>query len=299
MKKRNFWKKAAAFVLAIAAACTVIPAVTGAQAEAASTTRQARNFHFYYGEDMDRSFYADITGDGKDDKIRVKIACDKYEMPKNIKIYVNGKRALYDATRAVSYSVSWFQMKKGASYLQVVAGEENGLVRKDIIYRYKSSSKKLVKAANVGKDLGEWARNQRIVKVTSKYVRVATDIQPCESGFMTITTDYYKKGSRLVRKSSYCKVQSTIFSNNTFKAKKKLRFVTRVGGKKTAFTVKKKDKVKLNKAWLKNGKLWVRYRKGKKNGWIKELHDYDKIYHYKNGKVTGGWFYGVHDKLAG
>lgn len=286
---KNVLKKAAAFALALSLGLTILPAMAGTQAMAAESS-----------DENSMTFQEDMTGDGAADTIVATAAeKDDNDYIRKIKISVNGEPALTMKTGyAYNVEFNYIHLSNKREYLQVVAISDNGIDVKNVIFYYNKSTKKLKTAVNLLKVLG--AESAEFTKVSSGKILVTAYYQPAQTGYIKVKFKYTPKGNKLVRTSKTGTVSSMIgkslfgkkkytklFKKNIFVAKRNLKFVTKVGGKKVKFTASKKDRLKLTKAWVKNGKLWLKFKKGKKSGWIKIPKNYKH-----------DWFYDVSSRLV-
>lgn len=269
-------------------------------------------------QDVSRRFTEDITGDGKKDVILAVADFDSDYNATSFRLRINGTQVLtYDdelseiSGPVYSFSFYYVKMTKKISYLQIIGTGEDGYVLINGLYSC-SRNLKLTRRLDLTKYFGTGARE--VVKASSKRLTVSMEIQPVETGRLNAKFRFTRKGRKLKLASRYGSVKSEIgnisypgdgyekyFAKNKFVVNRNLRFVTKVGGKKTAFTAKKGNVLKLNKCWFRHTKsgnvMWLRFSKSGQNGWVRVLNPYSRVYR-EAGQDTG-WFRGTYCRLSG
>ena len=140
---------------------------------------------------------ADVTGNGKKDKIRLEFT----EQPYNgwigeTRVYINGKKALSIKDSSYYYKVSLrhIRMSKSKVFLQIMSYSDNSYHTFNRIYQYDKKKKKLVTALDLKKSQLDSAED--VVKATSKNIQVRHSLQPAETGRIHWDFTYtYKNGN--------------------------------------------------------------------------------------------------------
>ncbi len=257
------------------------------------------------------TFQRDIDGDNKKDKITVNAVQNSYSMVQSIKVSVNGKSALTisgNSETCYGVSVYYIKMSKTKEFLQIMGHGDDNWRTVNAIYRYNKKTGKLKKVLELTSGLSS-AGN--VVKATSKSIQIGHSYQTPETGWVNWKYTYTFKNGKFKLKSGTAAVKSSLttydngdgylkyFKKNKFKAMKQLTFYTSTSQKKKAFTARKGNVLTLKKIKISGKKIYMQFQLGKKKGWKKVDNDYSKVYSYTMNGVTGGWFYGVRERLAG
>ena len=204
-----------------------------------------------------KTISADITGDGKADKILITTTMDDDFRVKKLKVTVNKKTAFSKncTDSGINYiTAKYAKMTNKNEFIQLMGIGDNDYIVFNQIYKYNNTSKKLYKF-----------RNNKLVLTNA-------------------TTSTVKSTIGYSRKDSYSK----LFRKNIFVTAKKLRFYN---GKKLAFTVPKGKQVTLKKLTLSKGNIYLQFQYGKKTGWISvnnKNYDFESPYFKKvNSRLAG------------
>lgn len=277
--------------------------VQSVSAQAASVKKVCRNVS------RNRTFYQDLTGDGKKDQVTLKLYMDRYGyLVEKANVYVNGKKALtisdiggYNAT------IQYVYQAKSREFLQIYFTSDNDYVVKNCLYQYNKKTGKLVRVLNLS---GSKGKPGDIVKVTSKSVRAEFSCQPAETGWINWVYEYTWKNGKFVLKSNIADVKSSLsfydpgdgytkyFKKNQFVTANKIKFYTSTSLGKTAFTANRGDVLTLKKIKVSGNNVYLQFKKGSKTGWQKVYRTNAYDYSGSNPGKTG-WFYGVFNRLAG
>ena len=285
---------------------TFIFIVSVLPSEAASVKRV-----MYYGSGSN-TISCDITGDGKNDKIKINANTDSDGWYiQSIKVSVNGKSALTITKNAGAYygvDVNYIKMSGSKKFLQIIGYGDSGWRAVNEVYQYDSKSRKLKNVLSLTTGLNSAGS---VVKATSKSIQVAHSYQLPETGRVNWKYTYTWKNGKFRLKSSTAPVKSSLntydngdgyvkyFKKSRFKAMKSLTLYTSTSQKKKAFTTKKGKVLTLKKIKVSGKKIYMQFQYGSKTGWKKVDNDYTKVYNYGASGVSGGWFYGVQCRLAG
>lgn len=264
-----------------------------------------------------KTFYQDITRDGKPDKIRLKVITDEAygESVEKVKVYVNGKNAgtiQYEAYSNCGIKVYYIYMSQNREFLQICEASGNDYVGTNELYSYQASTGKLKKVCTFPRE----AMNIRnVVSASSSRIQVLVTGQPTETGWIQGELTYVYKNGKFQLKSNVLPVKSLFYKNgdissdqyaaylnrNQYVVANKRAFYTTTGMKKKAFTAKRGDVLTLKKMKISGKKVYLQFQKGSKTGWQRvfrnnvydySISDWDEI-------AKTGWFYGIYQRLAG
>ncbi len=250
---------------------------------------------------------ADLDGDGREEKLELKISYDAYDMFfSNVSFLVDGKEALsYEGMNITNITADYLAMDDANIFLRIAASSDNDFVVMDRFYVYDARDHKLVEE---GKLLDEqypltnsWAE---VTNMTDAKIAVTYRMQFDEIGQVRWTSSYMLKEGKLQLKSNTMKGKSTLgktmmnedaygslFQENKFQAKKKIRFYKNTDLKNLSYTAKPKDILKLTKLKYVQNRFYVQFSNGTKTGWMKLGQD--------DVENPSGYFYGVTARLAG
>lgn len=245
-----------------------------------------------------KTISADITGDGKADKILISTTADSDSYVKKVKVTVNKKVAF--TKNCTDTSINYFTAKYAKisnknEFIQLIGIGDNDYTVFNQIYKYNNKSKKLYSVANLD------GTAQDISSVKKNYLILNHSDQPSETGWINWKMTYKVRNNKLVvvndttttvrsvignsQKDYYSK----LFQKNIFVTAKKLRFYN---GSKLAYSVPANTKVTLKKLTLSSkGNIYLQFQYGKKTGWISVNN--------KNYNFESPYFKIVNSRLAG
>ena len=256
--------------------------------------------------------WKDVTGDGQADKLRFKLTKDEYGNYINkVQVNVNGKKALTLKSEGGFYmlTVQYIQIADGQQFLQLFGTADNDYLVENRIFRYDSSTGKLVKVLDLSKVNAVCGA---VTEAAGRQIRIEFKKQPAETGWLHWEYTYVYKNGQFRLKSNTAAVYSSIgdftaedgygayFKNNEFVSSRSLTFYKGTGLKAKAFEAGKGDVLKLKKIRMSGGKIYLQFQKGNTRGWQRVDRGY--LYQYDtDGSLIeeSGWFYGVHNRLAG
>ena len=246
---------------------------------------------------LKKTISADITGDGKTDKIRIITTMDKDFCVKKLKVTVNNKTAFSKncTNSGINYiTAKYAKMTNKNEFIQLMGIGDNDYIVFNQIYKYNNNSKKLYSVSNLDDTACE------IISANKNSLTLHHGEQPAETGWLTWNMTYkFRKGKLVLTNSTTSTVKSTIgygrkdtysklFRKNIFVTAKKLSFYN---GKKLVFRVPKGKQITLKKLTLSNNKIYLQFQYGKKKGWISVNN--------KNYNFESPYFKKVTSRLAG
>ena len=244
-----------------------------------------------------KTISADITGDGKADKILITTSTDKDYYIKKLKVTVNNKVAFTkNCTNGGinRFSVKYAKMSNKNEVLQLMGIGDNDYIVFNQIYKYNNKSKKLYSVSKLDYTACE------IVSAKKNLLTLRHGDQPAETGWLNWKMNYKFRNNKLVLTSTTTSTVKSIIGNyqndsysklfrkNIFVTAKKLRFYN---GSKLAFTVPKGKQVTLKKLTLSKNTMYLQFQYGKKTGWLRVNN---KDYNYESP-----YFKVVSRRLAG
>lgn len=245
-----------------------------------------------------KTIFADITGDGKSDKILISTTNNSDSYVKKVKVTINNKVAF--TKKCTDININYFTAKYAKisnknEFIQLIGIGDNDYTVFNQIYKYNNKSKKLYSVANLD------GTAQDISSVKKNYLILNHSDQPSETGWINWKMSYKVRNNKLVvvndttttvrsvignsRKDYYSK----LFQKNIFVTAKKLKFYN---GSKLAYSVPANTKVTLKKLTLSSkGNIYLQFQYGKKTGWISVNN--------KNYNFESPYFKIVNSRLAG
>ena len=239
-----------------------------------------------------RTYSVDMTGDGKNDTVKITFGKDQYQIINRVKVYINQKLALNLGTsRIYGVNIQYLHLSKNQEYLYLCGRGDSGMPDIQALYRYESSKKALVKALSLRSTAGS------IDKVTANSIRVVNSCQPSLTGRVTWKDTYTYKNGKFRLKSNTAKASSLIggirtgdgyekyLEKNQFVTQRAVTFYTDKTMTKQAFTVTANKAVTLRQISVTaNRQICFQFKSGNKTGWIRE---------------QATCFYGVSSRCAG
>ena len=246
----------------------------------------------------------DIDGDGIPNTISVSYSSDsqeKYPLGYTQKVYVevDGKSALvFDVSDQPGYGAEAVFADSGSEgvCMQLLAYTDNDYIGYNSLFRYDKASASFHKVLDLTEGADRYG--EKVVGVDDGKIIVEFRCQPAETGWLHWNRTYVWKDGKLEPENDTDEAVSTVV--NKFVTDRKLKFTEEAGGKETAFTLKKGEKVKLKRIKVTEKKLYAQFQYGKKAGWLRLENDYGKVYKYdKKGNVKCGYFKGIWKRLVG
>lgn len=217
----------------------------------------------------------DITGDRKADRILIKtIRKSSYggDYGTGINVLINGKSA-YRFNKEIFYSVNVriYTLKNGKPFLYLYCAGDND-DGPSMLLQYKS--KKLKKVIDFQKMFSGYGNHPsgEVVSVSGNSIKARFHLMSYTLGASQYTYTYKYKGGTLKRSSDTGNVETMYTMSGQTKvmtAGKELKAYTSVKGKKKAFTVKKGEKVTVNKIYQGKYGVWIGVKYKGKSGYLK------------------------------
>ncbi len=242
----------------------------------------------------------DLTHDGKADSVQFILIKDRYNMYTNkIQINVNGKKA-YSVSKLNIYNieVKYVKISNSKEFLYVVGRGDSNSPYISKIFRYDTTSKKLIEAADLSKYSG--AVNG-IEKVSGNNLTISYKCGISLTGRIkwNYVYEYNSAKKKFVLKSSTAAVKSdflydpgdgytSYFKKNMFKTAKRITVYSDKLCTRKAFTVPSGKWMTMKKIYVNPaGKISIQFKYGNKTVWI------------PYGTSAYGSFQGISNRLAG
>ncbi|WP_373219426.1 hypothetical protein [Ruminococcus sp. 5_1_39BFAA] len=227
----------------------------------------------------------DITGDRKNDTLKIKISKHStYGYYNSLAVVINGKTA-YSFNNKYFYAnspynevdIRLYTLKNGKPFLFLYAQAENGDGPVCGVFQYKSGKlKQIINFQTLFQGYGSHLSGDVISingnKITTEYYIMSYVLGPC-----SVKYNYTYKNGTLKRTSNVTKFDG-IYSygkdTRIFYANKKLTAYTATNAKTKAFTVKKGTAVQVDKCYCNGKSMLVRVKYKGKYGWIKAAKGY-------------------------
>lgn len=221
---------------------------------------------------------ADITGDGKNDKVCLKgvISGKKYN---KVNVFINGKlNTTIETPKAyTSYGggvSAWLiTLANGKPFLYVDAykKDKNGWSEQVSRGMYQYQNKKLRKIIDFYDFESSYGtpgvQAAGAVSVNGNTVKIRCALEAYSGPYFSFYVTYTYQAGTLKQAANTIKLNR----DHAVTTDQKLTVYKKAGSTaKTAFTVKKNKKVSIDRVWIKNGKLWLKVKANGKTGWIPE-----------------------------
>lgn len=233
----------------------------------------------------------DITGDKKPDKIKVKATYDGYGYGSRIVVYVNGKKAFSKSTYFYGVVAQLITLKNGKPFLFLEAWSDNDDA--DVRGLFKCSKGKLKQVVDCNNGFGKKIGTHRggeIKAVTGNKIVVSHRIMSYMAGNISGDFTYKHTKGALKKTSSTGKLSVGNRKSNTYKALKSMKAYKSTSCKSAKFTIKKGQKVKFLKVYVKGNTVRFQVKAGGKTGWIKVADRYESPLMYCRQESWGATY---------
>lgn len=232
----------------------------------------------------------DLTGDGKKDKLLIKRTKNaqynnEYGYGDEWKIYLNGKSVKTIKDDVSKPKVCLYRVSKKRVYLLIYSCQpNNGDIYDCSLYQVKKN--KLVKVADFYKSFVEQTASfhysVELKDMTAKNMTIICSDQLNSTARIGWKVNYkYTNGKWKKTSNVYTAYYETwqTEQKSGYTAKHKIRAYTSTSLRKTAFVVKRGEKVKIKKICIKNGNTYLQLtKKNGRKGWIKDPKGYTDGY---------------------
>ena len=232
----------------------------------------------------------DFTGDKKEDKFLISAKDNGWAITE-YSVFINGKEVFSKTSEyGLGYDIDVYrlELKNGKVFVAIIPIIDNGDIPDAAIYMYKNE--KLTEVAPLDKlySMGNHVSVSKM-SVSGNKVKVKYSVMSNSLGSISFTLDYKYKSGKLVRATTKSKLTSGL-NIKKWTANKKIKVYKSPNSKKKVMTLKKGQKVKIDKIYV-NKKYSVTYLHVKtskgKSGWIKGLKSYPKKTLFKEVVYAG------------
>lgn len=276
---------AAVFAMAVAMA---VPA----QAHALTSPKVSNGAHVYTLQANTTYTSYDATGDGKPDTVRVATSTDQYNTGDRITVYINNKKVFSKKTWFYYADIQLIQLKNKKCFLYLHAPMDNDDAEVCGVYQMKKG--KLKQVINCNKAFGTkigYHTGGMVAKVSGNAIWMDMRDMSYMAGSIEATWKYAYKGGTLKRTSKTAKLSVPLAKHNTAKTKKSMTAYKNTACKAKKFTIKKGQKVKFLKVYVKGNTVRFQVKAGGKTGWIKVADNGHSALMHKYEHTPGFYLY--------
>ncbi|MDO4273803.1 MAG: hypothetical protein Q4D16_09040 [Eubacteriales bacterium] len=215
----------------------------------------------------------DVTGDKKKDTVYIKTTEGKYGVCKSVAVSVNGKIA-YKFTNKNFWELKakLYTLDNGQPFLYLYAVFDNGGGPVCGLFQYQSGKlKQVINFQTLMKSYGIHQSGE-IVKMNGNNVKARFYVMSYSLGPAYIDYNYVYQDGTLKPTSktgSYYRVYTGGKTNSAFITNKTIQAYRAAGSSQKAFTLKKGNKVTIDKCWVNGKQMYIRVKYNGKSGWIK------------------------------
>lgn len=214
----------------------------------------------------------DVTGDRKNDIVRIKTENDLYGINK-VSMLINNKTFVISKDVCLYINAKIYTLKNGKPFIYLFLEYDNETGPVCGIFQYKSGKLKQVvncleffgKSGQYGYDVSGAVERVKGNKITIKF-----GIMSYTLGYSKYLCEFVYKSGTLKRVSSQVSITPPI---GTLTTQKNIKVYMKPTGKKAAYTLKAGKRVKVTGVYVKSGKFSIRINdvSTRKTGWIKCL----------------------------
>lgn len=218
----------------------------------------------------------DVTGDGKADKVvikRVKNEEDDLNDYITLKVFINDQIAL---ERKEPYDPYWavnlIRLKNGKIFFEIKDCYASSRVNTHRLYAYNNGKVKCMYDFKKYYELYAYDYLVNIEKISGNTIETKVDAQFYTSGSIKFNMNVSYKDGKIIRTSNQYDLRyKEMYHKNKWTVNKKIKVYKKAGSKKLAYTLQKRNIIKINKVIYKNNKVYfqVKNKGGKgKTGYI-------------------------------
>lgn len=217
----------------------------------------------------------DVTGDGKPDKVKCTVVSDdeRYDdSSRTMQVFINGKVAFKQKRDSgPGWGVDLIKLENGKVFFEIGSsvGSDDGIDHQ--LYIYKGN--KLKSVYDFQKYFYNYADYHivHIVKISGNKLKLEVYSQfYTTAGVRYNMSISYKDGVFKRTSNTFTLDYKKMNRKNKWTVARKIKVYKKAGSKKVAYTLKKKDVVKINKVILKKNKVYMQVKKSNgKTGYIR------------------------------
>lgn len=235
----------------------------------------------------------DVTGDKKADKIKIVASYKNNYVGEKISIIINGKTAFSKKTFFFSMKTQLIKLKNGKCFMYLYGPTDNGDAEICALYQVKGS--KLKRIVDFNKGFGTKAGNHvggEVLNVSGNSATLRFRVMAYMSGNTYADYSYrYKSGTlKKISKTGKLKV-GEYTGKSSFAAKKNIIAYKSTKCTSKKFTIKKGQKVKFLKVYVKGNTVRYYVKANGKSGWIKVANSYKSALMHKYMYMPGFYLY--------
>lgn len=232
----------------------------------------------------------DVTGDGIKDKVQAVMSYNKSTQKYSYKITVNDV-SVFEQTSGESedawWSLSLLPMQDGKVFFNISRSSFNDYIVKHGLYEYVDGT------LNWFYDMQRHGRycdryDVTIDKVTGNTIYTNVSAQYYTTGWISYKVNLSYQNGTIKATSNSSSIKYSKYRKNKWTANKKISVYKKIGNKKAAYTLKKGDKIKINKIVSQGNKVYfqIKNKKGK-TGYIPGAKKYPSKVFFKEAQYAG------------
>lgn len=263
-------RRRSAFIAVFAAALLALGALALSPAVAHAAPKATKGAEIHTLKENQTYTKYDITGDGRPDSIMVESYYDYYGQSSRFYVNINDSYWAFD-TYHYGVTARLVKLANGTPYLFLRAWADNDDAEVCGLYQNKGNRLKRVVDCNkgFGTKIG-FHPGGDIKKVSGNSITFSFTQMAYYTGRTYADFTYKYKNGTLKKTSNVGKLQVGFKkAKNTYKALKKIKVYKNTKCKSVKFTIKKGQKVKFLKAYVKGNTVRFQVRAGGKTGWVK------------------------------
>ena len=203
----------------------------------------------------------DVTGDEKNDTVKVKFTEYNYGFAGACKIYVNGEQVLTEKDKyGRTWSIGLIRLENGKVLFDVHSGQESCSSCRHKLYLYKKGKLKMV--CDVQKNFEKYSSHYDVdvIGVEGNKVQMEAYAMFNVTGIIRYNMEFvYKNGKMKPTSNQYDIIYTS--GSPEWTVAKKITVYKSAGSKVQVFTLKKGEKVYLDKVIHKKNKPYIKVRK--------------------------------------
>lgn len=232
----------------------------------------------------------DVTGDGIKDKVQAVVSYDKKTQKYSYKITVNDV-SVFEQTSGENEDAWWslnlLPMQDGKVFFEISGSSYNDYIQKHGLYEYVDGTLKwFYDMQRDGRYCDRY--NVTIDKVAGNTIYTNISAQYYTTGWINYKVNLSYENGAVKATSNSSSIKYSKYRKNKWTANKKISVYKKIGNKKAAYTLKKGDKIKINKIVSQGNKVYfqIKNKKGK-TGYIPGAKKYPSKVFFKEAQYAG------------
>lgn len=232
----------------------------------------------------------DVTGDGIADVVQAVIGYDEQAQKYSFKVTVNDVSVFEetsDENEDAWWNIGLFSMQDGKVFFDISRRTYNDYIQKHGLYEYVNGT--LNWFYNMLRDTRYCDRyDVTINKVTGNRIYTNVSAQYYTTGWISYKLNLSYKNGAIKPASNSSSIIYSKYRKNKWTANRKIEVYKKAGKKKVSYTLKKGDKIKINKIVFQGNKVYfqIKNKKGK-TGYIPAAKKYPRKWYFEDAQYAG------------